>query len=85
MRPRRCASSGPHLPASLAELERAVKRAHRDYATAERAVCEAAAREHANFGAAAAQDVDDQAVEVDETEAGESMDAEEDLEAGLAA
>ena len=76
--------AGPHLPASLAELERAVKRAHRDYATAERGALEAAARERATAGADPAQDVDDdQAVEVDETEAGEDTDAEEDLEAGL--
>jgi hypothetical protein len=76
--------AGPHLPASLAELERAVKRAHRDCETAERAVFEAGARERATVDAAAAQDVvDDQAVEVEETEAGEDMDAEEDLAAGL--
>ena len=74
--------AGPHLPASLAELERAVKRAHRDYATAERAAVDAGARERAKVNAAASPDVDDdQAVEVEETEAGEDMDAEEDLEA----
>jgi hypothetical protein len=76
--------AGPHLPASLAELERAVKRAHRDYATAEHGALETAARARTTVGAAAAQDVDDeQAVELDETEAGEDMDAEEELEAGL--
>jgi len=76
--------AGPHLPASLAELERAVKRAHRDYATAERGALEAAARERAIAGADPAQDVHgDRAVEVDETETGEDMDAEDDLEAGL--
>jgi hypothetical protein len=76
--------AGPHLPASLAELERAIKRAHRDYSAAERGALETAARERTTVGAAAAQDVDDeQAVEVDETEAGEDTDAEEDLEAGL--
>ena len=76
--------AGPHLPASLAELERAIKRAHRDYSAAERGALETAARERTTVGATAAQDVDDeQAVEVDETEAGEDTDAEEDLEAGL--
>ena len=76
--------AGPHLPASLAELERAIKRAHRDYSAAERGALETAARERTTVGAAAAQDVDDeQAVEFDETEAGEDTDAEEDLEAGL--
>jgi hypothetical protein len=49
--------AGPHLPASLAELERAVKRAHRDYATAERGALETAARERATTGADPAQDV----------------------------
>jgi ParB/RepB/Spo0J family partition protein len=76
--------AGPHLPASLAELERAVKRAHRDCETAERAAVDAGARERAKAGAAAAPDVDDdQAVEADETEVSEDLDAEEDLEAGL--
>ena len=76
--------AGPHLPASLAELERAVKRAHRDYATAGRGALEAASRERATAGADPAQNLDDdQAIEVDETEAGEDMDAEEDLQAGL--
>ena len=37
--------AGPHLPASLAELERAVKHAHRDCETAGRAALDAVARE----------------------------------------
>ena len=75
--------AGPHLPASLAELERAVKRAHRDYATADRGALEAASRERATAGDPAQDVDDDQAVEVDETEAGQDTDAEEDLDAGL--
>jgi hypothetical protein len=60
------------------------KRAHRDYATAERAAVDAGARERAKAGAAASPDVDDdQAVDAGETAVSEDMDPEENLEAGL--
>ena len=76
--------AGPHLPASLAELERAVKRAHRDCETAGRAALDAGARERGKVDAAAAPDiVDEQAVDTDETAVSDGMDAEDDLEAGL--
>jgi hypothetical protein len=43
--------AGPHLPGSLAQLERAVKRAHREYDTALRHASDQAARQPAQAGA----------------------------------
>jgi hypothetical protein len=47
--------AGPHIPASLTKLERAVKRAHNAYETAER---QARERQRAEGGADAAGDVE---------------------------
>ena len=76
--------ASPYLPASLTELERAVKRVHHDFEIAERAARDAVAGVRAKARVAALPDVDDdQAVGAEKTEAVGDVEAEEDLEAGL--
>jgi hypothetical protein len=65
--------AGPHLPASLRELDRAIKRAHRDYETAAEQPRQPAGRQPA--AAAGAQDGESQCDQPSDTE----VDADEEV------
>ncbi|MGH2867925.1 MAG: hypothetical protein ACRDNK_10215 [Solirubrobacteraceae bacterium] len=76
--------AGPHLPASLRQLENAIKRAHREYTAAERGALNAIKGESA---LAAAEDVDhDQAIDIDQDagELDERLQADGDVDRDLA-